>query len=89
MAGGRHAFNVEDILGRVWYAVHRSAPLALGDFHFGGLRLRQRLVGGDDEERIVIGIDRRDPFEQRPGPFHRRKLPGAQKLRAFGNGEIR
>ena len=87
MAGRRHAFDVEDVLRGVGHAVHRPAPLALGDLGFGGLRLRQRLVGGDGDEGVVVRVDRRDPVEQRLGPFHRRELFRAQQLRAFGNGE--
>jgi hypothetical protein len=52
--------------------------VAVGDLCLGFLGLGQRLIRHDDDECIVMGIDRRDPVEQRARPFHRRKLPGAQ-----------
>ena len=87
MAGRRHAFDVEDVLRGIGHAVHRPAPLALGDLGLGGLCLRQRLVGGHGEEGVVVRVDRGDPVEQRARPFHRRKLFRAQQRCAFGNGE--
>ena len=88
MAGRRHAFDVEDVFGGIRHAVHRPAPLALGDLGLGRLGLRQRLVGGDDQEGVVVLVDRSDAVEQRLGPFHRRQFFGAQQLRALRDREI-
>ncbi len=87
MAGGRQTRDIENILGAVGHAVHRPAPLTLGDLGLGLLGLRQRGVRRHHQERVVMRIERGDAVKQRARPFHRRQLLCAQQFGALGDAE--
>ena len=71
MPRGEDARGVENILQAERDAVERTAILSIGDFFFGGARLRTREFGGLGDERVDLRIECIDARKQCINIFHR------------------
>ena len=81
-AGGRgHAFYIEEIFRSVGNAVQGAQVRAALRCTFGGVRLRQRALRHDPDERAQPAIERIDPAKELFGDFHRAEAAAAD---AFG-----
>ncbi len=83
------AFAVDQILERERNAVQRSEVAAAGDFFVSLARARQRLIGGDGDERIQLRIELRDRRQAILGDLLGRDLPRRDLRRELSDGHHR